>query len=55
MSTPPQVPYLRYCLLVGFLLEEKAWSVEKLFATDLTQADVEAMLLADAVGQDEDG
>jgi len=51
MSTPPQAPYLRYCLLVAYLLEEKGWSVEELLATDLTQADVEAMLRADAEGQ----
>jgi len=52
MSTPPQVPYLRYCLLVAYLLEEKGWSVEEVLATDLTQADVEAMIRADVEGQD---
>ena len=47
MNTPPSVPYLRYCLLVSYLLEEKSWCVEELLATDLTQAEAEAMLHAD--------
>jgi hypothetical protein len=52
MTTPPAVPYLRYCLLVTYLLEGKAWSVEELLAADLAQGDVEAMLRADAAQRD---
>ena len=46
MSIPPEVPDLRYCLLVAYLLEDKGWHVEELLATYLTQAELEAMLRA---------
>jgi hypothetical protein len=44
MSTPVAVPYLRYNLLVAYLLDERKWGPRELFETSLSQAEVEAML-----------
>jgi hypothetical protein len=44
MNTPVAVPYLRYNLLVAYLLEERKWSPRQLFEISPGQDEVEAML-----------
>ena len=47
MNFPPSVPYLRYNLLVAYLLEQKNWNEKELFETTLRQSDVEQLLKAE--------
>ncbi len=44
MNFPPRAPYLRYRLLVSFLLEKKNLSPSRLFKSAIRQTAVEAML-----------
>lgn len=44
MNFPPSVPYLRYNLLVAYLIQKKNWSEIELFETTLSQSEVEQML-----------
>ncbi len=47
MNLPPSVPYLRYNLLVAYLIQKKNWSEKELFETTLSQLEVEQMLKAE--------
>jgi hypothetical protein len=40
--------YARYRLLVAWLVEREGWSVERLLASNMTQAEAEARLLGAA-------
>ncbi len=40
MNLPPATPYLRYNLLVAYLIEKKHWSEAKLFETQISQSEV---------------
>lgn len=44
MNTPAAAPYLRYNLLVAYLLEKRKWSPKQLFEISPSQDEVEAML-----------
>jgi hypothetical protein len=47
MNSPSVAPYLRYRLLVAYLLEKKNWTPSRLFENSIRQAEVEAMLKAE--------
>jgi hypothetical protein len=49
MNVPPSVPYLRYTLIVTYLLEKQQWSLTKLFETSISQNEVETKLKAEAL------
>ena len=49
MDIPPSVPYLRYTLIVTYLLEKQQWSLTKLFETSISQNEVETKLKAEAL------
>ncbi len=51
MNTPPSVPYLRYNLLVAYLLEKQKWSPQELFERTPSQAEVEELLRAEILDQ----
>ena len=49
MDVPPSVPYLRYTLIITYLLEKEHWSLTKLFGTSISQGEVEMRLKAEVV------
>lgn len=47
MNIPPSVPYLRYNLIVTYLLDKQQWSPTKLFETSISQGEIEYKLKAE--------
>lgn len=44
MNVPPRTPYLRWNLLVAYLLDKKGWPVRRLLDDTLTASEVAAMI-----------
>lgn len=53
MNIPSSVPYLRYTLLVAYLLDKQQWSPIKMFEASISQNEIEARLKTEMLQENE--